>query len=134
MKLSLFDAFAKAKGDYVLSRTSSGAIITLTSVVVALALALSEFSYYQQIVTENHVKIDTRPGERNLTIALDISFFHLACQGMPRNFAIFSSMCATHHLQRLGWLSKTARETDIHMKLTTCGTLTGFIRRVAPTM
>ena len=81
MKLSLFDAFAKAKGDYVLSRTSSGAIITLTSVIVALALAISEFTYFQQIRTENHVKIDTRPGERNLTIALDIAFFHLTCPG-----------------------------------------------------
>ncbi len=86
MKFDGFDAFVKAKGDYVLSRTSSGAIITLTSVVIAVLLAISEFSYFQEITTENHVKIDTRPGERNLTIALDMSFFHLKCPGELRNF------------------------------------------------
>jgi UDP-N-acetylglucosamine transferase subunit ALG13 len=80
MKLSGFDAFAKAKGD-VISRTGSGAVITLASVTIALLLAMSEFSYFQEVLTEHRVKIDTRPGDRNLTIAMDLSFFHLTCPG-----------------------------------------------------
>ena len=85
MKLSVFDAFSKAKGEHVLSRTSMGAIITIASIVITLFLAVSEFLYFQEVIEEHHVKIDTRAGERNLTITLDVSFFHLSCKGAKRS-------------------------------------------------
>ena len=53
--------------------------VTIISGIIMVALFLSEMSIFFQRKEEHHVEIDSTPSEEDISIYLDITFFHLSC-------------------------------------------------------
>ncbi|KAI3649608.1 hypothetical protein MP228_005240 [Amoeboaphelidium protococcarum] len=76
-KLKTFDAYAKTKDDFKI-KTSSGAIISISAIVLSTLLVIFSFIDYLQVHTESELTVDHSRRER-LSIYLDITFPYMAC-------------------------------------------------------
>lgn len=79
-KLLSIDAFAKTVEDARI-RTTSGGIITLLCIAIALFLIRNEYIDYTTLITRPELVVD-RDINKQLDINLDISFINLPCQAV----------------------------------------------------
>ena len=76
-RLKRFDAYPKTLEE-VQVRTTSGATISIVSMVIIFVLVVSEFSAYISTGTHHELYVDTTVGEQ-LQINFDVTFPRLAC-------------------------------------------------------
>lgn len=76
-KLKTFDAYAKTLDDFKV-KTTTGALISLTSLLTVFLLVLSEYLSYTHITTQQQLVVDHSRRER-LQIYLNITFPRLPC-------------------------------------------------------
>lgn len=80
-RLAKYDTFVKSK-EHVQVRTFSGAIVSVTSVLIMLLLLVSEFRYYRHLRVDERLVVDTSQGERDVDIEMDIVFHALQCKDL----------------------------------------------------
>eukprot|EP01138_Halocafeteria_seosinensis_P011169 gb/GECG01011407.1/.p1 GENE.gb/GECG01011407.1/~~gb/GECG01011407.1/.p1 ORF type:complete len:308 (+),score=29.16 gb/GECG01011407.1/:1-924(+) len=78
-RMQSFDTFSKAKTSHVQRKTGLGACITVLGVIIMTSLFLSELAWYRKVQVVDHARVDTRQGQRDLHITLDIKFLALKC-------------------------------------------------------
>ena len=76
-QLKGLDAFPRTLDEFRV-RTSSGAAVSVMSIVFMLFLFLSEMSYYLNTDLVDHLVVDTSRS-RQIRITFDISFPHMPC-------------------------------------------------------
>lgn len=77
MKLSSFDVYPKTLQEFK-QRTLTGALISITSIILIVLLALVEITDFAQIKTNQHLFVDTSRGQQ-LRINMNITFPALPC-------------------------------------------------------
>jgi hypothetical protein len=77
LKLKQFDAYAKPLDDFRI-KTHTGAVISLTSAIIAFLLIISEYLEYTAIHTNSELMVDINRRER-LNINMNITFNRIPC-------------------------------------------------------
>jgi hypothetical protein len=75
------DAFVRpSEPDVVQKKTSVGACVSVTGIVVMLLLVASEFAYYRHTNVEHHLRVDTTGSEsERVSMDFHITLPHLPC-------------------------------------------------------
>lgn len=55
------------------------------------SLFVSELYWYRQVHVEDHARVDTRQGQRDLHITLDLVFLSLKCEGICRRLFAYAA-------------------------------------------
>ncbi|OQS06780.1 endoplasmic reticulum-Golgi intermediate compartment protein [Thraustotheca clavata] len=77
-RLRQYDVYTKGV-EGIQERTTGGAIITLTSLVVVLLLFLSELGIYTTTEVANRMYVDVDPQDTVMHVEVDITFLHEPC-------------------------------------------------------
>lgn len=133
--LEKIDAFPRLKEG---KQTRTGAVITVTSVVLMLFLFFSELNFYFKVQTADHLFVNTTLSSKSLKIDFDFSFPHISCHllsvdvlddiGVPQKDAVHKiylnkigssgeSLNVTNELTKLGDTLTTEKQLEELSKL-----------------